>query len=124
MLFLIINSIIGKYYPKFITQFIIGCVSYSLFFLILHDFILDSTYNKYKYYALSLVIIDLSYFIYKTNFEEKITFDKPPKIQKRDDDNIISESNKIDSEMSSDSNNINGLSLTESDENSIFSPSS
>jgi len=57
--------IIGKYYPKFFTQFIIGCSCYVITFIILKDFISKRTYEKYKYYILSLIAVDISYLIYQ-----------------------------------------------------------
>ena len=141
MLFFIINLTIGKYYPKFITQFIIGCVLYAFVFLILNDFVSDDIYEKYKYYVLSLVIVDVSFLIYKTKFmneekmdttsEEQLTISQNQQIESTsyntDEKNTLSNTDS-QSEKSinllSESNSINGLIISESDENSIFSPSS
>lgn len=72
MFFLITNITIGKYYPNLFTQLVLGCICYIISFLFLKDFISCETYDKYKYYALCLIIIDSSYLFYKSKTKEKI----------------------------------------------------
>lgn len=71
MFFLITNITIGKYYNHFLTQFIVGCVFYTITFFIIKDLISATTFEKYKYYFLSIVGIDVSYLVYKYNTTPK-----------------------------------------------------
>jgi|SRR5271154_1741075 len=81
MFFLITHLIIGKYYPSFFTQFIIGCTCYAISFVILKDFITVRTYEHYKYHMLFLVVIDASYLVYVThNTSLKELSEKPIEI--------------------------------------------
>ena len=71
MFFLITNITIGKYYNHFLTQFIVGCVFYTITFFIIKDLISNATFEKYKYYFLAVVGIDASYLVYKYNTTPK-----------------------------------------------------
>jgi len=131
MLFLIINLTIGKYYPKFLTQFIFGCVIYIFLLFIVTDFISDQIYEKYKYYALSLFVIDVTYLIYKTKYTNMETIVQDHKNKSKivftDEKSIASASDQWTSELSKEAASpivINGLSVTDSDNNNIFSASS
>lgn len=62
--------IIGKYYPNFFTQFLVGCVFYTIAFFILIDIIPEKIYNEYKYYMVTLISADLSFLVYKAKFTE------------------------------------------------------
>lgn len=71
MFFLIVHTITGKYYPNFLTQFILGCVCYIFFFFIIKDLITDFNYDKYKYYIISLIMVDLILLVYLTRGAKK-----------------------------------------------------
>ena len=75
MFFLITNIAIGKYYSKFFTQFIIGCVCYILAFFILKDFIASGTYQKYKCHIFFLVAIDAAFLVYRSKSQNVKTED-------------------------------------------------
>lgn len=70
MFFLITNLTVGEYYPKFFTQFIVGCVLYVIVLFMLNDMVSDDLYDEYKYYIGALIVIDLAYLIYKAKFCE------------------------------------------------------
>jgi hypothetical protein len=136
MLFLIINSTIGKYYPNFFTQFLIGCVIYIFVLFIATEFIPDKLYEKYKYHGLVLLIIDFAYLIYKTKYANEATIisdddkkkEKNSKItlttEEKSTTNVVSPSDSTIKQGTTSSNTINGLSMSESDNDNIFSASS
>lgn len=58
--------LVGKYYPNLVTQFIIGCSFYVVSFLMVRDICTGCNFDQYKYYILSLIIIDASFLFFKT----------------------------------------------------------
>ena len=72
MFFSITSILIGKYYPSLITQFIIGCSCYILSFFIIKDVISNDCLDEYKYYILSLIIVDISFLVYNVKYNLKI----------------------------------------------------
>jgi len=128
MLFTIIHFTIGKYYPKFYTQFVMGCVIYTISIFILKDFISDTTYEKYKYYVLALVASDFSFFVYKTKYLSPDTITHPlvipDKIEEMSDEETNHDTTEISTQPDiSESNNfsMSCMTMTDNTENDIFS---
>lgn len=71
MFFLIVNKTVGKYCHSFKTQFLIGCFCYIITYFVMQDVMDIDIYNKYKYYLLTIFVVDASYLIYKHNKECK-----------------------------------------------------
>ena len=71
MFFLMTYILIGKYYPKITTQFVIGCVCYILSFFIINDMIESETSDKYKGHIISLIAIDAGFLLYRYKYEKK-----------------------------------------------------
>jgi len=101
----------------------IGCVIYVFALFIATEFIPDKLYEKYKYHALSLLVIDFAYLIYKTKYakEEIVVLDNTEKGKKI---TFTDEKSATTSDSIKGGNTINGLSVSESDNHSIFSASS
>ena len=71
MIYLLTHIIIGKHYNNFITQFIIGTIVYIVFYLLSKEFINNTTYNENKYYLYSLIVIDISFLLYRSKITKK-----------------------------------------------------
>ena len=65
MFFLTTHVLIGKYYPKLLTQFIIGCTCYIITFFVFNEVSPDDFFDNAKYYILTFIILDASFMIYK-----------------------------------------------------------
>lgn len=63
MFFFITHLVIDKYYPNPFTQFIVGCIFYTVILMIAGELINDSIYDKYKYQTFGLIIIDVMFLI-------------------------------------------------------------
>lgn len=132
MFFLITHILIGKYYPNLFTQFIIGCTFYVLTYLIIKDIIPNIYHNQYKNYAITLIIADASFMIFRA--KKKID---SKKINKQEEFNENKEKEQITTDLKTGSihsitlsSEINDykitheLSLSDSDiKKSIFSTS-
>lgn len=53
--------VLAQYYPSLVTQIIIGCTCYIILLFAIKDFIND--YDSLMYYALALVLLDVSFLI-------------------------------------------------------------
>uniref|UniRef100_A0A6C0LV12 Uncharacterized protein n=1 Tax=viral metagenome TaxID=1070528 RepID=A0A6C0LV12_9ZZZZ len=69
MFFLLIHFIVKN--PNFISQLIMGCVCYVILFFIMKDFVSNKSFQEYKYYIGSLLIIDILFLIYNHHVSKK-----------------------------------------------------
>lgn len=108
MIYLFTHIVIGKYYSNFLTQFIIGTVTYIVLYLMSREFVNSETFVENKYYLYSLIIIDLSFLLYRSKLTKKYF--------KKDD--IIEKINLAESEtpglsLSSANNSMTELSISD-----------
>lgn len=130
MFFLITHITVGKYYPSFFTQFIIGCAFYAVSFLVLRDLISGNFYGQYRYHILFLIIIDASFLFYKaktsSKSSEQITVVEYPPEEKKmeqissDAKTYSIQSSSISSEMN-DYKVVHDLSSSDNDGFNLFS---
>ena len=65
MFFLLSHILVGKYYPNFLTQLIIGCSFYVISFFIVKGVLSKTSIEQLKYLALSAVAIDATFIIFR-----------------------------------------------------------
>ena len=74
MFFLLSHILVGKYFPNFLTQLIIGCSFYIISLYIVRDILSKTNIDQLKYLALSAAIIDVTFII----FRRRKKFDSVP----------------------------------------------
>lgn len=123
MFFLISHMLVGQYYPRFLTQIIIGCSFYVLSYLIIKGVFSNTSIDHLKYYALSIAAIDATFIIFKSRNKT------PPEPigQEYNSAECIENPNIYDSTMASEMNDFkvtHDFTFDNSDDsNSMFSTS-
>lgn len=65
MFFLLSHILVGKYYPNFLTQLIVGCSFYVISFFIFKGILSKTCIEQLKYLALSAAAIDVTFIIFR-----------------------------------------------------------
>ncbi|MEM0354031.1 MAG: hypothetical protein QXW79_00480 [Thermoplasmata archaeon] len=126
MFFLATNIIIGKYYPNFFVQFVIGCIAYIFVIIIVRDLMIFPTSEKYKYYILVLLLVDVIYLIHRSqnvkSSNKKIDEETKLKSMKNNQNVDSPGSISLSSEMD-DIKVVHDIMSSETDPYSLFSTS-
>lgn len=128
MFFLATNIIVGKYYPNFLVQFVIGCIAYIFVIVIVKDLMILPTPEKYKYYILALLLVDAFYLVYRYQnvkiSDKKIDHDDAAKFKNKKSNQDVDSPQSISlSPEADDIKVVHDIMSSETDPYSLFSAS-
>lgn len=72
MFFYAIHNLLGKHFQKAVTQFVIGCIAYVLFTLLIVKTVGTSFLEEYTYLIMIIIILDSMYIAYIINTEHSM----------------------------------------------------